>query len=262
MSTGPAMQLSATAVPVEAILPWREKYRAEMNCQVVHDSLHSRAGWTQSYQLNAGSTAVGYGAVALAGPWKGTRTVFELYVAPEHRSRVVDLFAEFVRVAGVTAFEVQTNEVLLTTLLHLWCPAATSEKIVFRDHQVTAHPANGAKFRRATAADAPHIFDHNHEPKGDWLLEFDGTIAATGGILDHYNRPYGDIYMEVSEPFRRRGFGAYLVQELKRICREGGSVPCARCSPANVASLKTILKAGFVPCAHLLVGPISPYPPA
>jgi hypothetical protein len=30
-------------------------------------------------------------------------------------------------------------------------------------------------------------------------------IRGQGGILDHYNRPYGDIYMEVAEPFRRRG---------------------------------------------------------
>ena len=28
--------------------------------------------------------------------------------------------------------------------------------------------------------------------------------------------PYGDVFMEIDEPFRRRGFGAYFVQELKR----------------------------------------------
>jgi hypothetical protein len=41
---------------------------------------------------------------------------------------------------------------------------------------------------------------------------------------------------------------------LKRICYEGGSVPCARCNPDNVASRKTLQKAGFVPCAHILHG--------
>ena len=93
------------------------------------------------------------------------------------------------------------------------------------------------------------------QPEGDWmLLEVSGEVAATGGILYHYNRPYGDIWMEVAEPFRGRGFGTYLVQELKRICREGGSVPCARCNTGNVASRKTLQKAGFVPCAHMLCG--------
>jgi predicted GNAT family acetyltransferase len=60
--------------------------------------------------------------------------------------------------------------------------------------------------------------------------------------------------MEVAEPFRMRGFGAYLVQELKRICYEAGSIPCARCNTANTASRRTLQKACFVPCAHLLTG--------
>lgn len=34
--------------------------------------------------------------------------------------------------------------------------------------------------------------------------------------------------LAVAEPFRRRGFGAFLVQELKRVCYEGGYVPAAR----------------------------------
>ena len=90
---------------------------------------------------------------------------------------------------------------------------------------------------------------------GCWRLK--AKIAATGGILFHYNRPYGDIYMEVAEPFRKRGLGCYLVQELKRVCYEQGSVPAARCSLTNIASRKTLQKAGFVPCGHLLTGSVS-----
>jgi len=29
------------------------------------------------------------------------------------------------------------------------------------------------------------------------VVEVEGEVAATGGILFHYNRPYGDIYLEV-----------------------------------------------------------------
>ena len=84
----------------------------------------------------------------------------------------------------------------------------------------------------------------------------DGETVATGGVLFHYNAPYGDIYMEVAEPFRRRGLGAFLVQELKRVTYELGSIPCARCSPENVASRRTLQKAGLVPFAHILNGTI------
>jgi GNAT superfamily N-acetyltransferase len=67
-------------------------------------------------------------------------------------------------------------------------------------------------------------------------------------------QPYGDIYMSVAEPLRRRGLGSYLVQELKRVCYENGDVPAARCNPTNVASRKMLQKAGFVPCGHILAG--------
>ena len=251
------MSLSATSVPVREILPWRERYRQEMQCQIVHDSLHGREGWTRSYLLNSGPTVAGYGAVAVGGPWKGTATLFELFLAPAHRDRAADFFATLVAAADISGFEVQTNDRLLTELLSPWPPGTACEKIVFHDQHPTALPANGARLRRAAPADAARIFPHRDEPVGDWLLEVEGQVAATGGILYHYNRPYGDIYMETAESFRRRGLGSYLVQELKRLCREGGSVPCARCSPANVASFQTLQKAGFTECARIMVGPLT-----
>jgi hypothetical protein len=33
------------------------------------------------------------------------------------------------------------------------------------------------------------------EPVGEWLIEDEGFIVATGGIAQHYNPPYGDLYM-------------------------------------------------------------------
>ena len=72
----------------------------------------------------------------------------------------------------------------------------------------------------------------------------------------HYNHPYCDVYMEIAETQRGRGLGAYFVQELKRIAYEMGGVPAARCNPTNVASRKTLQKAGFVPYAHIVDGKI------
>jgi GNAT superfamily N-acetyltransferase len=60
--------------------------------------------------------------------------------------------------------------------------------------------------------------------------------------------------MEVAEPFRRRGLGSLLVQELKRTCYEMGRIPAARCSADNLASRATLQKAGLVPCGRLLTG--------
>ena len=64
--------------------------------------------------------------------------------------------------------------------------------------------------------------------------------------------------MEVDEPHRRRGYGSYLIQELKRVAYEMGKVPAARCNVANAASRATLQKAGLLPCARLLTGVLTP----
>jgi GNAT superfamily N-acetyltransferase len=236
------MNLSVKTVTVEDILRWRDLYREEMNCQIVHDNMHARGGWTQPYMVEVAGAPMGYGSILIGGPWTGTRTVFEFYLSRQHRLRAFDAFGALLGASQATAVKAQTNDALLTVMLHAWAKNIVSESIVFEDKLTTAHTLDGAIFRR------------REEPDHDWCLEIDSVIAATGGILYHYNRPYGDIYMEVSEAFRRRGLGCYIVQELKRACYELGSIPCARCNPNNMASRKTLQKAGFVPCAHILSG--------
>ena len=236
------MEFTVTPVSISEIQPWRDRYRREMNCQIVHDSLHARDGWTQSYLIESAEEPAGYGSTAIGGPWSGTRTIFEFYIAEDQRSRFFEAFDALMTTSAADAIETQTNDVILTAMLHTWAHEVVSEKIIFEDRLTTSYRLKGATLRP-------------REPEGDWmLLEVGGEVAATGGILYHYNHPYGDIWMEVAEPFRMRGFGTWLVQELKRICYEGGKVPCARCNTANVASRRTLQKAGFVPCAHLLTG--------
>jgi len=236
------MEFTVKPVTVPEILPLRELYRQEMNCQIVHDSLHSREGWTQPYLIESAGGPSGYGSIAIAGPWSGTRTIFEFYVVADQRSRFFEAFDLFMAASSADAIETQTNDVVLTAMLHTWARNVVSEKIIFEDKLTTNYRVAGATLRP-------------REPEGDWmLLEVGGEVAATGGVLYHYNRPYGDIWMEVAEPFRMRGFGTYLVQELKRICYQAGSIPCARCNTENVASRRTLQKAGFVPCAHRLTG--------
>ena len=252
------MAIRAQLSDAEDVLPLRARQREEMNCQIVHDSIHRREGWTLSYLLDRDGVVVGFGSVALSGPWKGKLTIFEFYVLPEHRSRAFDVFETFLGASGARFFEVQSNDVLLTVMLHTYGREVVSEKIVFHDQLTTTLLPNGAILRCSTPAEEIRNCLEQRQGGGEWTLEADGMIAGKGGILFHYNRPYGDIYMEVNEPFRRRGLGSYLVQELKRECYELGAVPCARCNPANVASRRTLQKAGFVPFAHILDGSIGP----
>jgi len=131
-----------------------------------------------------------------------------------------------------------------------------TDTILFADTADTHLEAPGVKLRRISLIDRLRMFRHRAEPVGDWGLAMGSRVVATGGLLFHYNPPYGDIYMEIAEPFRNRGLGAYLVQELKREAYNLGAIPAARCNPNNLASRRTLQKAGFVPYAHILDGVI------
>jgi GNAT superfamily N-acetyltransferase len=94
--------------------------------------------------------------------------------------------------SGARLMEIQSNDALLAVMLHTYARDIRSEKIVFRDGVTTALESSGAVLEMTTGEE--------------------------------------DTRRAVAEPFRRRGFGAYLVQELKRAAYELGSIPGARCS--------------------------------
>ena len=180
----------------------------------------------------------------------------EFYTLPAFRAAALPLFRELLAVSGATEVEAQTNDTLLTLMLLDCARDFTSDTILFEDAFTTHLDCPDGTLRRATPEDGGRVFEHKGEPVGDWMVEVLGRVVATGGALDHYNPPYSDIYMEVDEQFRRRGYGSYLVQELKRVCYERGKKPVSRCNAANIASRRTQQKAGLLPCARVLVGKV------
>jgi GNAT superfamily N-acetyltransferase len=246
--------ISVHRVSLHAIAAMRDAFRAEMACQIVHDSIHDRPGWTLEYALVEGDRTVGYASVAIGGPWRNRPTFYELYVEPDRRSRAYALFDAFLSAARPTAFEVQSSDALTTAMALTVARDIATERVVFRDHAATSHELPRATMRCVTPPAEIQAAIAERAGGGEWLLEVDGTVVGKGGILFHYNVPYGDVYMDVNEGFRRRGFGSYIVQELKRLCYELGGVPAARCDPTNVSSQRTLQKAGLVPYAHILIG--------
>ena len=63
--------------------------------------------------------------------------------------------------------------------------------------------------------------------------------------------------MEVQKDCRKRGYGAYILQEIKKICYQQGRVPVARCNLNNKASQATLKKAGMQVCGFMLTGSLS-----
>lgn len=248
------MSLAISPVALETILPFRDLYRQELNCQIVHDSAHYRENCFQSFLLESQGKVVGYGSTWTGDYWMTKGSVFEFYILPSHRPQLFTLFEELISIVNPPRIYAQTNDPFLGTLIFDYTRTTIAGHILFNAGRSTNHAIDGVIFRHSTPEDKNHIFPHQVEPVGDWVLEKNDQIIATGGILYHYNRPYGDIFMEVDAGFRKQGHGQFLVQELKKICYQSGSIPAARCRPENTASRRTLERAGFVPCGRLIYG--------
>jgi GNAT superfamily N-acetyltransferase len=248
------MVIDVIRVPLAEILPLRDLYRQAMNCQIVHDSYHQR-GYTDSFLLTIDGRLAGYGSVAgLPGHPKDVAK--EFYLLPDYRAAALHLFRALLSASGAKSIEAQTNDVLLTLMLLDCAEAIERDKVLFSDTFTTTTTIAGAVFRKGTSGDRSLMFSHTMEPEGEFVIEAGGQIVATGGLMLHYNVPFADIYMEVAPGHRRQGYGAYLVQELKRECYEMGRIPAARCRPENDASRSTLQRAGMLPCARILVGTV------
>ena len=249
-----AVDIDVAPAVLSEILPLREHYRHEMQCQIVHDSLHARH-FTDPYLFRLHGEVAGYGCVLGFDP-EPKDVIKEFYLLPGRRAEALPIFRQLIAVSGARRVEAQTNDVLLALMLLDCAREITSDTILFADAITTRLVLPGASFRRVTPADEGRIFEHHAEPVGGWAIEAEGIVVATGGFLLHYNEPWADLHMEVAAPVRRRGYGSYLLQELKRACHEAGRRPAARCQAANAASRAALQRAGMLPCARIMAGVI------
>jgi GNAT superfamily N-acetyltransferase len=239
------MPVTVQRVEFRDVERMRDLYRAEADVQLIHDSALGR-GLADPYVFLVDGAVAGYGGV-----WNkyDPDRILEFYVLPHRRREALAIFREFAATSHATSMEAQTNVPLMVQMLYDCASDIKAENYLFADAEVTSLASPGGVFRAARPEDG--------DPGGEFVIECDGAIVAQGGFLCHYNPPYGDIYMGVAETARRRGFGSYIVQELKRVCYEAGRRPSARCNAANAISRRTLEKAGFLVCGRLLTGTLT-----
>ena len=238
------MDIQVRRADYQEIQAMRELYRQEQNCQIIHDSALSR-GLADPYLILVDGRVGGYGGV-----WNkyDVGRLMEFFTLPHLRGSALPIFRELLAVSQATQIEAQTNIPSMLLMLYDCATNIAAENILFHDAFLTHLACPKGVFR--------HRGPDDKGPDGEWVIESGGTVVAAGGFLCHYNPPYGDIYMEVAEPERRKGFGSYLVQELKRVCYEAGKRPAARCNAPNIASRLTLQNAGLLPCGRLLAGDV------
>ena len=124
--------------------------------------------------------------------------------------------------------------------------------VLFEENFSPSIKSDLALFRKRNVIDL--IFEHKAEPVGDFILEINKQVVATGGFLLHYNMPFADLFMEVEKSHRKKGLGSFLIQELRRQCYLAGRVPAARTGLDNIASQATLTKAGLKIAGYMLLG--------
>jgi hypothetical protein len=242
------MEIKVTKVELEEIQLLRTLFLQESNFQFIYNKCHS-AGWADTYLIVTDEIKIGYGCVWGNDKREDRDTIFEFYVIKPFRKFANILFSKFISISGATHIKSQTNDMLLSSMLYQYAQNINAEAILFEDHFQSDLIIPDVIFRKQKPQD-------NIGNDSEYILEQNDEIVATGGFVRNYNLPYIDMYMEVKELCRKKGFGSFIVQELKKEAYMMGRVPAARCNISNNVSKATLLRAGLKVCGFILIGKI------
>ncbi len=218
------MKIEVFKTIIGEIQPLRELFLAESRFQFIYNKCHG-AGWADIYLFTMNQAKVGYGSIWGKDKREDRDTIFEFYLLKQFRKHASRVFTEFRTTSGVKFIECQSNDRLLTAMLFENSRNINAEAILFEDGFQTHFEISGT------------VFLKNETPDGDvqYTLEQNGYRVATGGYVWNYNFPYIDMYYEVKENYRQRGFGSLITQELKNEAYRLNRVPAARCNINNKA---------------------------
>jgi GNAT superfamily N-acetyltransferase len=241
------MEIEITRAEESVIKGLRKSFLQENDFQFVHDKCHYY-GWAESYLFRMGSEVAGYGALWGFNERENRDCIFEYYLLEPFRGKSQWILSRFISQTGANFLECQTNDRFWLPLFSEFAQKIQGEAILFKDRKETSFRIPGAEWQKGI--EEPGDVAHNKK----FVLVVEGKEVATGGFLLNYNLPYADIYYDVGEAFRRKGYGSLMVQELKKEAYAMGRVPAARCNVNNWISKATLVKGGFSVCGYLLAG--------
>jgi GNAT superfamily N-acetyltransferase len=241
--------MQVTRTTLSDIEAFRAQFLKENKIQFIHNKCHLY-GWADNYLFTYDGAKVGYGSVWGTSKREDRDTIFEFFLTEPFRSLSSLFFEKFIAASGVMFMDCQTNDKFSAPMFDKFATDVYTEAILFEDHVQT-------NFQIANTNLQPVVPDAHTSPDDrQFVLKHNDEKVGGGGFMLNYNFPYADIYYNVMEPFRRKGFGTLIVQELKKEVYRIGRVPAARCNAANSISKATLLKGGFRICGEWLGGKV------
>ena len=224
-------------------------------------SLENRVSDGEVWSLEGPQGTAGYAVVA-------DGALVELFVSEAWATKLPELFDAVMTVSGAAKVLCKSFD------RQLLCAAtsrpATVQTVGFHYRKVvdpSFRPRDGVAFRPGTLADGDAVLDiddgffrdraeiERYAEAGGLalLVQTDGTLVGCGVSKPVIaGRGDIDIGMFVAPAFRRRGYGAHLVSHLKHRALAAGQRPICGCAAANIASRRTLERAGFVSEHRLL----------
>lgn len=269
------MTFSLEVVEREQIFPLRQQYLEELHDFALNEGRLSNKN-CRFYLVNCEGRSVGY--AAYIGEGTGLEnTILEFYLSPECRLMSGAVFESLVKESGVEHLMVRSNDRFLLSLFHEFCSNPIVTSLHFQLLVPTKFCFRNLSFRPARMDDVEILHalftDPGSRPfhwtdeeatreyiKDDtfWVLEEDSRLLGVGVMYKTIYQPqYVDIGMLVASEHRRKGYGAYIVQEITRVCEDRSLIPAAGCNADNVPSRKTLERAGYYPYDRYLLGEIA-----
>lgn len=206
------------------------------------------------YLINDGSDTIGYFCV------KPDKVLYEFYLKKHVLVSAQEIFKTLIEKGYFVAAESKSFDNLLMSLCLDFNKKAYCTAYLFREYNNKECLLSGfdnISFRLAVPEDYKNIieisgnfFDDLKESisSGEVFVLYENSCLLGAGsckrVCDGSN--YYDIGMVVSENFRNRGLGSYIIKELRSYCCATGKLPVCGCWYYNYASRKALEKAGFI----------------
>src|ERR1700690_389547 len=197
------MEIKVIKTDLKDIQPFRILFLEESNFQFIYNKCHTY-GWADAYMFILDDVKIGYGAVWGKDKREDRDAIFEFYIIKSYRKFANTFFSKLHVTSCAPFIECQSNDVLLSCLLFEHAQNIYEEAILFEDNFQTGFTVPGVVLeKKLKDKDTPN-------DAREYILKQNNEIVATGGLMLNYNMPYADVYYEVNESQRRKGFGSYM----------------------------------------------------
>lgn len=192
---------------------------------------------------------------------KEDKTLVQFFIIDEYYTYASDIFKYLISSDIVESGAVSTIESAFLSLCLDYHKSISVNSYLFVDNKNIKYYINDFEelsFRLAKEKDlyiiekeCGKVYEGYYEDlikNNQLFVLYDGKVFLGIGEfrVNKIHSQYADIGMIVVEKYRNRGIGTYIITKLKEHCNMNNVIAIASCNSKNIASKKTLEKAGLI----------------